>query len=120
MKKLYDTIQQLTKKTLNSKSQVEVLIIAFIDKVCDIKLILDNNERVKHFFFTHPAKLELMRLNHDVLVVDSIYKTNEYIKPLLHIVASTEMRTTFCAAFFFMKNENESSHRTAVGFVKTY
>ena len=58
-----------------------------------------------------------MRLNHDVLVLDSTHNTNKYRLPLLHVVCSTALHTTFSAAFVFMKNENEESYRTAVVFL---
>ena len=48
-----------------------------------------------------------MRLNHDMLVLDSTYKTNKYLTPLLHVVASTALHTT----------GNEESYRTAVVFL---
>ena len=43
--------------------------------------------------------LELMRLNHDVSVLDLDYKTNMYGSPLLHVVDSTALYTTLNAAF---------------------
>ena len=43
--------------------------------------------------------LELMRLNHDVSVLDLDYKTNMYCSPLLHVVDSTALYTTLNAAF---------------------
>ena len=58
-----------------------------------------------------------MRLNHDLLGLDSTYKNNKYRLSLMHVVGSTALHTTFSADFFFMKNENEESYSTAVGFL---
>ena len=104
LKKLYHTIQQLFKKELNGKSPVEVLVKAFRDEAYEIELVLDDCGRVTHCFFAHPAMVELMRLNHDVLGLDSTYKTNKYRLLLLHVVGFTALYTTFSATFVFMNN----------------
>ena len=92
------------KKELNGKSPVEVLVKAFRDEAYEIELVLDDCGRVTHCLFTHPAMVELMRLNHDVLGLDSTYKTNKYRLLLLHVVGFTALYTTFSATFVFMNN----------------
>ena len=65
---LYNTIKQLTKKKLTGKSPVEALLKSCRDEAYEIELVLDDGGSVTHFFFAHPAMVELMRLNYDVFV----------------------------------------------------
>ena len=117
MKKLYNTVQKLIKKELDAKSPIGVLVKLFRDEAYGIGLVSDDNGRVTHCFIAHPTMVESMRLNYDVLVLDSTYKANKYRLPLLHVVDSTALHTTFSAAFVFTKNKNEESYRTAVVFL---
>ena len=52
-------------------------------------------------------------INHDMLILDSIYKTNKCRLSFLDVVGSTALHTTLSAAFDFMKNEE--SYKTSVG-----
>ena len=117
IKKLYKTFQQLKKKEVDGKSPIEVLVKLFRDEAYGIGLVSDDNGRVTYCFIAHPTMVESMRLNYDVLVLDSTYKANKYRLPLLHVVDSTALHTTFSAAFVFTKNKNEESYRTAVVFL---
>ena len=90
---------------------------AFRDEAYEKELDLDDGGRVTHCFLAHITMVELMRLNHNVLVLDSAYRTNKYRLPLLLAVVSTALHTTFFASVVFMKNENEDSSRTAVGIL---
>ena len=107
MKKLYNTMYQLTKKKINGKIPVEVLVKSIRDEPYEKELISDDGGLVTHCSFAHPAVGDLMRLNHDVLGLNFTYKTNKYRLSFLHVVGSTALHTTFSAAFDFMKNENE-------------
>ena len=93
------------------------MVILFRDEAYEIELSLNDDGRVTHCFFAHPAMVEFVRLNHDVLVLDSTYKTNKYRLPLLHVVGPTALHTTFSTAFVFMKNENKGLYRTAAVFL---
>ena len=53
-----------------------MLVKAFRDKDYEIELVSDDGGRVRYCFFAHPAMVELMTLNHDVIGLDSTYETN--------------------------------------------
>ncbi|KAH1265021.1 PKS-NRPS hybrid synthetase [Glycine max] len=60
---------------------------------------------VRDLFWCHPDVVKLCNACHLVFLIDSTYKTNRYILPLLDIVEVTPTRMTFSTAFAYLDGE---------------
>jgi|SRR5579862_3119149 len=74
----------------------------------------DFQIRIQMLFFAHPKSLELLQRYPEVLLMDCTYKTNRFRMPLLDILRSTGLGTTFYAAFVFLSNETEEKYKEAL------
>lgn len=68
---------------------------------------LDADGKVTHLFFCHRESLELLRNNHEAILMDCTYKTNRYKIPLLLIQGVTLMHTSFTIGYCFMESETQ-------------
>jgi hypothetical protein len=75
----------------------------------------DDNNRLTHLFMSHPEAIELYRKNSDVVTLDCTYKTNRFRMPLLNMVGSTGMNTTFQIAVCFQRGETEKDYMYSIG-----
>lgn len=66
--------------------------------------------RVTHLFFAFLASVQLVRENYQVVLLDSMYKTNMFKMPLLHLVDMTATNMTFSIGFCFMQAEREADY----------
>ena len=64
---------------------------------------------VSDIFWTHPDSVKLLNAFNIVLLMDSTYKTNKYMLPLLEIVGVTSIRLTFSVAFVLLSTERENN-----------
>ena len=68
----------------------------------------------------HPDSLEILRKNHDCMLLDCTYKTNRYNLPLLNIVGCTSQGTTFQIAVMLLKGEKEEDYYHAMQTLRTW
>ncbi|XP_058783645.1 uncharacterized protein LOC131658357 [Vicia villosa] len=68
--------------------------------VCDDKVIVPD------IFWTHPKSIKLFNTFPNVLIIDSMYKTNKYKLPLLEIVGVTSMENIFQWDLHFLNIKN--------------
>jgi transposase-like protein len=61
------------------------------------------------------GSLEILRSNFEVLLVDSIYKTNRFKMPLFNIIGVTEINTSFFVGFCFLDTEDAESFEWVLG-----
>jgi MULE transposase domain len=78
----------------------------------------DTIGRITHVFFAHPDSLLLLKSHPDVLLMDCTYKTNRFKIPLLNIVGSTGLNTTFFVAFVFLSQETTPNYEWAMQILK--
>lgn len=74
----------------------------------------DEQSRLQNLFFAHPTAMKLLKLNPDVLLLDTTYKTNRFNMPLFRMVGSTSVGTTFDIAFAFVPNESIETYTWCV------
>jgi transposase-like protein len=70
--------------------------------------------RVSMILFAHPKSLELLQRYPEVLLMDCTYKTNRFRMPLLDILGSTGLGTTFYGAFMFLSSETKEDYKEAL------
>jgi hypothetical protein len=78
------------------------------------KYELDAEGQVQILLFTHPESLDLLQWFPEVLLLDCTYKTNWFKMPLLDILGSTGINTTFYTAFVFLASETQQDYETAL------
>jgi MULE transposase domain len=78
----------------------------------------DTIRQITHVYFAHPDSLLLFKLYPDILLMDCIYKTNCFKIPLLNIISSTGLNTTFFIAFVFLSQETTSDYEWAMQILK--
>ena len=69
-----------------------------------------STQRLEHMFFARKSSQELLKINHEVLILDATYKTNRYRLPLLIVTGVTALNTSFYAAFAFMSSETTEDY----------
>jgi hypothetical protein len=58
----------------------------------------------------HPRSIQIFQQYPDVLFLDCTYKTNQFKLPLLVIVGTTCLNTTFYVAFCFLAKEEAGDY----------
>lgn len=71
----------------------------------------DRTGRLTHLFFFKEISQTLLKTNHEVLIIDCIYKTNRYKMPLLIITGQTALHKTFYVAFCFISKEKIQDYK---------
>ena len=77
---------------------------------------MDGN--VTHLFFASPASIELWKHYPKVLLMDCTYKTNRFNMPLLNIMGSTGLNTSFFIGFAFLSGEMDEDYIWALNALK--
>ena len=67
--------------------------------------MLKDEDVVRDIFWSHPNVVKLTNACNLVFLIDSTYKTNKYILPLLDVVGVTPTRITFFVAFAYLERE---------------
>lgn len=62
-------------------------------------------DRIENLFFARKSSQQILKLNHEVLILDCTYKTNRYKLPLMVITGVTGLNSSFYVGFAFMKSE---------------
>jgi hypothetical protein len=63
----------------------------------------------------YKSSLELLQRNLYILFIDYTYKINRFNMPLLDIMGSTAINTTFYMKFAFLSNEKQESYEFILG-----
>lgn len=71
----------------------------------DFSFQKDVQDCVTHLYFTKDVCESKLKSNPEVLIMDCTYKFNKYRLPLLNVVRTTCLNTTFYAAFGFLLQE---------------
>ena len=66
---------------------------------------LKDEDVVRDIFWCHPNALKLCNACNLVFLIDSTYKTNRYILPLLDFVGATPTGMTFSVGFAYLEGE---------------
>jgi hypothetical protein len=74
--------------------------------------------RLTALFFRHSFSIELFKQFPYVLLLDCMYKTNKFKMPLLNIVGTTSLNSTFHIIFSFLFKETEEDYIWALHQLK--
>ena len=104
---LYNFQHKIMSEALKEQSPVQTLLDE-IDENSDIlSEMLVEDDQLTHLLLVHQKSLKIICHNHDILLMDCTYKTNQYQMPLLNILGVTYMHTTINLGFVFMNHEKE-------------
>jgi MULE transposase domain len=107
---IYNMRKQLRLENLAGKTPTEALVTILTTSQYVFNYRTDEIGRVTHLFFAHPRSLQLLEQYPDVLLLDCTYKTNRFKMPLLNIVGTTCLNTTFYVAFCFLAKEEKDDY----------
>ncbi|KAJ1407064.1 MULE transposase domain [Sesbania bispinosa] len=79
----------------------------------------EDSDVVRDIVWTHPDALKLLNLFFIVLIIDTTYKTNKYMLPLLEVVGVTSTELTFSVAFAYMEQEKADNFTWVLEKLKT-
>ena len=71
---------------------------------------IDIQNRITRLFFAKTSSQKVLRLNYEVLLIDSTYKTNAYRMLLCIISGVTPLNTTFYIRFCFLSLETAEDY----------
>ena len=66
--------------------------------------------QITHLFFVKGSSQDILKANHEALIMDCTYKTNKYKMPLLIISGQTALNTTFYLGFAFIVKEKTEDY----------
>lgn len=92
--------EDLWQKNLGVLTPIQALI-----NIRDFSFQKNTKEQVTHLYFTKDICKTKLKVNPEILIMDCIYKCNKYRLPLLNIVGTTCLNTTFYIAFGFLFQE---------------
>ena len=72
------------------------------------------NEQINcltHLFFAHSKFIEILKKNHNVMLLDCMYKTNKFKLSMLNIVFVTSCHTMINLGFCFLNSEKEGDYQ---------
>lgn len=99
--------QRVQMQLLKGKTPLQGLLFEF-EKEKDWFYHYQTNEdgALTALFFTHQTSMELLQLYAYILVMDCTYKTNQFCSPLLQIIRTTSLNSSFFTAFCSLCYEN--------------
>ena len=59
----------------------------------------DDEDCIKQLFFAKVLSQKIFKYNHEILLIDAIYKNNKYKMPLIIISGVTLLNTSYYVAF---------------------
>ncbi len=78
----------------------------------------DLDFQIRRLFFTKISSHKVLKLNYEVLLIDSIYKTNVYRMPLYIITGVTPLNTTYYVGFAFLSMETVEDYEWVLQCIK--
>ena len=107
---LYNFSATIIARKLQGRSPIQALIdeieISRQSAIISDRLI-DKDKRITHLLLIHRKSVEILHQNHDILLLDCTYKTNQYRMPLLNILFVTNTHKTINLGFVFMNSEKK-------------
>jgi hypothetical protein len=115
---VYNIRKLLKARNLAGKTPIEALITQLSTSNYISSCKTDSAGCVSHLFFANPRSVELFQQYPDILLLDCTYNTNRFKMPLLVIVGTTCLNTTFYIAFCFLPKETEEDYTWALEHMK--
>jgi hypothetical protein len=115
---IYNIRKEDKKRALGGHTPAQALVKELEISEYQHQLKTDTSGHITHLFFAHPQAVLQLKAYPDVLLMDCTYKTNRFKMPLMVIVGSTNLNTTFHVAYCFLANEGEEDYLWAVQALK--
>ena len=78
----------------------------------------DHANQIERLFFVKTTSYKVLKQNHEVLLMDSTYKTNSYRMPLCIISGVTPLNTSFYVGFCFLSSESVEEYQWVLDCIK--
>ena len=105
---VYNAKKKIKHRALGKYTPTQAILRAQQRNNWFVRFQLDpKTRRVKRLFFVNKHIKEILSKNSEVIIMDCTYKTNKYRMPLLVIMGSTALGTSFYIAFAFLDGEEE-------------
>lgn len=116
---IYNARKHQKQVALGGSTPAQALVKALEHSSYYHQLKTDEYGCLTHVFFAHPKSLLQLKSYPDVLLLDCTYKTNRFKMPLLVIVGSTNLNTTFFVAFALLARELQADYQWALEALKS-
>lgn len=116
---VYNLQAQIRRDELGPLTPIQALIREFDEGDWIYALQKNENNQITHLFFTKRSSQEILKTNHEVLIMDTTYKTNRFKMPLLIISGSSALHTNFYVAFCFIAQEKTPDYTFAMEQMKS-
>jgi hypothetical protein len=117
---VYNTRKELKWENLHNKTPIEALLETLEQDTYTFYYKTDLISRITHLFFAYSKSIELLNHFPEVILLDCTYKTNRFKLPLLNIVGTTCLNTTFYIAFCFIRHEDEKGFTWALSQLQSF
>ena len=102
---IYNLKAEMRRQFLGPLTPIQALLNELNDKDWVYQFETNINDHFTHLFIIRNSSQNLWLKNHEVLIMNSTYKTNRYKMPLLVISGQTALNINFYVAFCFMAQE---------------
>jgi hypothetical protein len=107
---IYNLRHEFKTNLLEGRSPIEAMLHELHTSQYEYNYNFDHDERISMLFFTYSESLKLLHHYPEILLMDCTYKTNRFQIPLLDILESTELDTTFYVVFVFLSRETKEDY----------
>ena len=107
---IYNLKTQLRREVLNSLIFIQALMRKFDQKNWFYVFEKNDLNQIIHFFFVKDIQQSLLKKNHEILIMNCIYKINKYRMFLFIISNQTAMTIYFYVVFCFIVKETNSDY----------
>ena len=113
-KDVYNARGKMRREVLAGRTPIQALLDDLHSANFQVHYQQDNDGCVSHLIFAHENSVQLTRRFHNVMIIDSTYKTNRFKMPLMSIVGVTCANSTFFSAFAFLRREQDEDYLWAM------
>ena len=99
---IYNMQAKLRRDRLGAYSPMQTLMHQFDRDDWFYAFQQNKTARITHLFFFKGISQNVLKTNHEILIMNCTYKINRYKMPLLIITGQTPLHITFYVAFCFM------------------
>ena len=108
---IYNAKIAIRRKALESLTSVQILMRQLNDDDWKFDYQKNDRDQITHLFFFKASSHRILKINHEILLMNCIYKINRYKMSLLIIIDQTALHIIFYVAFVFIFDEKEENYR---------
>ena len=104
-KNIYNERASIKRRVLSSLTLIQALMKFLNEAEYHLQYEKNETDQITRLFFANNSFQQILKVNHEVLLMNCIYKTNKYRPSLLVICDVTTINTTFYVIFCFLSSE---------------